>query len=114
MAKSQTGFIKIFKNFGLAALIFLLIAWLSTFAIGWFTKHGQQIDVPDVKGMSIENAQAELDKQDFHFEVVDSIYNEDFKKNAITDQDPASGSKVKKGRTIYLTVNASSKPKVKM
>jgi beta-lactam-binding protein with PASTA domain len=47
-------------------------------------------------------------------EISDSVYSEDIKKGAITEQDPRPGDKVKPNRIIYVVLNGLDKPKVKM
>ncbi|MBK9732609.1 MAG: PASTA domain-containing protein [Chitinophagaceae bacterium] len=79
-----------------------------------FTKHGVAITVPDLEGKSLEEAIKLLHKSDLEYAITDSTY--DAKKPALSviDQNPGAASKVKDGRTIYLTVNASMAPEVKM
>ena len=43
---------------------------------------------------------------------IDSSYVKGMPPGAILEQNPAGGSKVKKGRTVYLTINMDSAPKV--
>ena len=89
--------------------ILLLFLWMN-----WFTNHNVAVQVPDIVGMKMEEAIQKLDDQGFRFEIIDSVYLEDMKKDAVTEQDPAAGSDVKPNRIIYLVVNALDKPKVKM
>ena len=42
------------------------------------------------------------------------MYDGEKDPGTVLDQDPASGSKVKENRTIYLTINATQPPDVKM
>lgn len=95
------------------AMIALLI-WFTFIVMGWYTHHGENIDVPNLKGVSIDAAIEKLEEKGLRYEVIDSVYSEDFKKNSITEHDPSGGSRVKSNRIIYLTVNALDKPKVKM
>jgi beta-lactam-binding protein with PASTA domain len=89
--------------------ILLLFLWMN-----WFTNHNVAVQVPDIVGMKMEEAIQKLDDQGLRFEIIDSVYLEDMKKDAVTEQDPAAGSDVKPNRIIYLVVNALDKPKVKM
>ncbi len=108
------SFKTILKHLSLAGIVviaFLLLAMLFT---NWFTKHGESIKVPKIEGMPLENAYTLLDKEGLELEVIDSIYKEDMKPLAITEQDPPAEMLVKPGRTIYVIVNTGKKPKVKM
>jgi len=62
--------------------------------------------------MNLRIAENELDKQSLKSIVIDSSYVKGIAPGAILEQNPAGGSKVKSGRTVYLTVNADSAPKV--
>jgi beta-lactam-binding protein with PASTA domain len=90
-------------------LVLLLFLWL-----GFYTRHGVQVQVPNIKGMSLEKAVAVLEENDLRFEVSDTIYEERLKPDAVAEQNPVAGSGVKPGRIIYLKVNASGKPMVNM
>jgi eukaryotic-like serine/threonine-protein kinase len=98
----------------LALLVLGIYLFLSMVFTGWYTRHGQSIQVPKISGMPLENAEALLDDQDLELVIIDSVYNEDMKPNTVVEQDPLSGLNVKPGRKIYVTVNTGIKPKVKM
>ena len=72
------------------------------------TRHGDFILVPDLIGKNIEEFQSELDELDLQYIISDSgNYNPEFKINSVLDQIPKANAKVKQGRKIYLTLNAS-------
>ncbi|WP_455664859.1 PASTA domain-containing protein [Phocaeicola sp.] len=108
-----------FKNnrffwLNLVAMIVIVIAvalgtlqWLDS-----YTRHGEAVVVPNVKGMNLRLAENELDKQSLKSIVIDSSYVKGIPPGAILEQNPAGGSKVKEGRTVYLTINADSAPQV--
>lgn len=99
----------------LLGLVAVSIAiWLIFMWMNWYTRHNSHVTVPNIKGITLEEAASKLDEANLRFEVFDSVYNEKFKKDAITEQDPSANAKVKPGRIIYLTVNSLAKPKVKM
>jgi beta-lactam-binding protein with PASTA domain len=98
----------------LVAMIVIVIAvalgtlqWLDS-----YTRHGEAVVVPNVKGMNLRLAENELDKQSLKSIVIDSSYVKGIPPGAILEQNPAGGSKVKEGRTVYLTINADSAPQV--
>ena len=69
------------------------------------TRHGDFILVPDLIGKNIKEFESELDLQ---YIISDSgNYNPEFKINSVLDQIPNANAKVKQGRKIYLTLNAS-------
>jgi len=62
--------------FNLLAVIvmFFALALLFFSMLGFITKHGQQLTVPDVHGKSVKEAIALLEKAGFEADVRDSIY----------------------------------------
>jgi beta-lactam-binding protein with PASTA domain len=97
---------------GIAAtgvFILLLFLWMN-----WFTNHNVAIQVPNITGMNMQEAIEKLDDEGLRYEIIDSVYLENVKRDAVTEQDPAAGSDVKPNRIIYLVVNALDKPKIKM
>jgi eukaryotic-like serine/threonine-protein kinase len=96
-----------FKQLALAFLIFLVIGFLLLQWISFSTKHGEEITVPNIAKMSIEQAEEVLDEHDLDYEVLDTVdYNPDYPKYTVVKQDPLAGAKVKEDRKIYLKINS--------
>lgn len=87
----------------LVVLVFLLLAWLNS-----YTQHGKSVVVPDVKGMKLETAKPFFLNNSLKYEVVDSIFDRNLTPGSIIETVPPIGSKVKQGRTIFITVNSST------
>jgi hypothetical protein len=86
---------------------------------GWFwlrtyTKHGVAMRVPDLKGLSLEEAQSMLHARELSALVIDSVYSDELPKGSIVDQDPDAGIEVKPGRKIYVVLNASQPKMIDM
>ena len=89
----------------ITALFFFLILVLF---LRLNTRHGDFIVVPDLVGKNIQEFELELNELDLQYIISDSgNYNPDFRINSVLDQLPKANSKVKHGRKIYLTLNAS-------
>jgi beta-lactam-binding protein with PASTA domain len=88
---------------------FILTAWLNH-----FTHHGETIPVPDIRGQKISKLDGILAEHHFHYKIVDSLYDGARPPGVVIDQDPAPKSMVKENRTIYLTINSTQPPDVKM
>jgi len=86
-----------------------LIIWLRG-----YTQHGVEITVADVKGLTREQAELVLHDQGLKTQIVDSTYSNKVPFGTIVDQDPKGASHAKQGRMVYLTINASGRPKVAM
>ena len=85
----------------LIVLIFLTLEWLKI-----YTHHGEEVIVPDVKGLAMEEVAPLFSSQHLQYTVVDSIYVKNKRSGVIIETVPPVGTHVKKGRTIYLTINA--------
>lgn len=89
---------------GIALCIGLWI-WMTT-----YTMHGEGVDVPDVKGMTLNDAEYALERLDLVTVVVDSAYVREQPAGIVLEQRPSFGSRVKSGREIYLTINQKQSP----
>lgn len=82
-------------------LVVLIVSWVF---LWWYTDHGQQVSVPDLKGMTTAEAEQVLADMDLTFLVVDSVFVKDAKGGTILEQNPVPESKVKEGRQVFVTV----------
>lgn len=94
---------------GIALLSFVLLFWL---ILPSYTRHNESIEVPDIKGLSVKNAERQLKSRKLRLVVTDTIYNAKRNPGIILKQSPEANSRVKPNRSIYLTVNANSAPPV--
>jgi beta-lactam-binding protein with PASTA domain len=92
-----------------AALIFLFFIMLS-----WVTRHNQTEKVPTVVGQHIKVATKTLEDNGFNVIVSDSVYDASVPPLMVTRQLPDADALVKKGRTIYLSINRASAPMATM
>ena len=89
----------------IAVLLFIVQKGLNS-----YTRHGESITVPDLSGKSFEEVKKILSSKNLEWQVMDSVYDMKQPPFAIVDQTPKANSKVKQGRTIYLTLNAVTAP----
>ena len=78
------------------------------------TRHGQELLVPDLSNMSVQQAQEVAAAHEMIIDVKDSVFVKRMKKGAVYRQNPAPGSRVKSGRRIALTINAINPKKLTM
>ena len=101
---------KSFRNNLLAAFLTVVgLLAIAFFSLRYYTKHGQGLDVPMVKGLSFEQAVQKLEAAGLKYEV-DSVFILDQPAGIVIDQDPDPNTFVKDNRTIYLTINAGKTP----
>lgn len=84
------------------------------FWMGHVTEHGMVIDVPSYLGVAVKDLDAIADTVPLQYIIIDSIYSDEYPKGTVADQDPAPGTGAKRGRKVYLTVNAVMPQQVKM
>ncbi len=99
---------------GLGILGLLLYLLVFLVILPGYTRHGDSVLVPDVNKMTIEEAVKTLDKVGLRYEKKDSTFRMDYPSLSIVDQYPAPYSRVKPGRKIFLTINKSEPPLVKL
>lgn len=91
-------------------VVAVLIVFGALKGLDIYTCHGQAVVVPDVKGMSVSEAEKMFRDQGLTYVVSDSNYVKNKPSGIILDLNPSVGQKVKEGRTIYLTINTLSTP----
>lgn len=97
------------------AIVFVAAVFGITYKyLDGYTHHGESISVPDLRGLKKDRLESFIHDKHLRYAIVDSIFELDKPPGTVVEQDPAPDSKVKEDRTIYLTVNASLPPKIKM
>lgn len=98
----------------LLAMILVVIGaiWGTLHWLDVYTHHGQSVTVPNVKGLPLKEAENEIIKQKLNAIAIDSNYVKGMPAGAVLEQNPEGNSKVKEGRTIYLTINTADVPKI--
>jgi eukaryotic-like serine/threonine-protein kinase len=95
------------KQVILALIIVVALGFLFIKFLDFRTRHGEEIDVPDLKKMKIEIAKEKLAEMGLEALILDTIdYNKDFPPYCIVEQDPEVGEMVKDGRKVYVKINA--------
>ncbi|MBC7743921.1 MAG: PASTA domain-containing protein [Flavobacterium sp.] len=97
----------------------LLIAFISVFALlliifyslNFYTRHGEGLPVPKLKGLAVEDAIQLLESKGFRYQV-DSVYLIDKDPGTVVEQDPDANTNVKINRTIYLTIITRLAPEI--
>ena len=91
------------------AILVGLIYWLRG-----YTQHGVEVEVEDVRGLVVAEAEPILNAKGLRLVVVDSTYSDKVPFGTIVDQNPQPGSHAKHGREVYVTINATMKRQVSM
>jgi beta-lactam-binding protein with PASTA domain len=99
-------------NLALALMVVAAIVFGSVQYLKSYSMHGQSITVPDLSGTHFNELEDLLFDRNLRYQIVDSVYSDSHKPGVVVNQNPDAESQVKKGRTIYLTVNAILPPLV--
>lgn len=95
---------KFYIHLLIAIGLMILMLWLVLTSLDSFTRHGDVYIVPDFSGMTMQQLEEKQYNDFFTLEIIDSVYNKNMGKGEVITQSPLSGSKVKAGRHIYLTI----------
>lgn len=99
-------------------ILIFIVAWLLIWCVLLFldswTNHGDNSTVPQIKGLSYEQATLLLAENDLAVEISDSIYDRNARPGTIIESWPRAGAVVKRGRQVYVTLTAFSPKEVKI
>lgn len=98
----------IIKNLIVMIITGIVLVMITLLYLHFYTRHGQNVVVPRLEGLQVEEANIILNAKGLHVEIIDSVYNRDAVPGAILDQTPKSDNKVKEGRSIYVTIYSKS------
>lgn len=90
--------------YAVAAAFLTVLVILFIFRI--ITRHGKEIVVPNVVGMTMQEAKKVARDHHVRIKISDSTYVPKMQKGVIYRQNPAPGSNVKKGRRVIVIVNS--------
>jgi len=101
-------------NFIAMAALIVLLAWGVKNGLDLYTHHGESIQVPNVVGKKLADAQKLIDAKGLVIEVSDSGYNKKKPANTVLAQYPDNSARVKSGHVIYVTINSLHSPTLVM
>lgn len=94
----------------MVVLLLIVVQW----RLKSYTRHGESITVPDLRGMSFEQVKSVLSDNNLEWQVMDSVFDVNKPPLSIVDQNPKPKAHVKEGRTIYITINATTAPSTEL
>lgn len=96
----------IVRNIVLALSVITIFLILVFVFLDLYTRHGQNHILPNLNGLTIEEAQELTSKMKLKLTISDSLFIPSQKGGVILDQNPKPGNTVKSKRSILLTVNS--------
>ncbi len=105
---------KSFKvNLLVAILVSIFLYILFFISLGFITRHGSEVTIPNVMKKDLKTAESTLETMGFEV-LVDSAYDPKQKPLTVLSQVPEVGATVKTGRTVFITVNRKQPPMTPM
>lgn len=104
----------IVRNLLAALVVVVLLIVGAILFLNVVTKHNQELIVPDLSNLTVEEARAVAEQEQMRIDVTDSVFVRRMKRGAVYRQNPVPGSKVKSGRRISLTINAVNAKEITM
>ncbi|MBR4037269.1 MAG: PASTA domain-containing protein [Tidjanibacter sp.] len=97
----------VIRHLILAASLLVIGLFLVQVLLGIFTRHGRYREVPEMVGLSLDEA-TELAARNggLRIEVSDSLFVPIYDGGVVLEQNPKAGTEVKNGRRIFVTVNS--------
>lgn len=82
--------------------------------IDFYTLHGEEVEVPKLTGVSEQIAYSKLKALGLKAEVRDTGYVHKAAPFEVLEQSIKPGTKIKPGRTIYLTINSNGSKRIEL
>jgi beta-lactam-binding protein with PASTA domain len=102
------------RNLILAFLIVVIGTSIIIFMLKIYTRHNEELSVPDLRGLTLEEARAKAENEQLQIVVFDSVFLTDHERGTVAEHHPKAGFKVKRHRKIFLTMNAMNPERVPM
>lgn len=93
------------RPIGIAIIAIAIIGLLSGILVAGGSLFGEEVAVPDIKGMSLKEAEDSLHDLGLQLKVIGREHSDKFEKDEVISQSPDEGRKVKKGRKIEVTLS---------
>ncbi|KXB47880.1 PASTA domain protein [Bacteroidales bacterium KA00344] len=92
----------------------LLLAVGVKIGLDRYTHHGESIAIPKLLHKDIAEAEDVANRLQLKIETVDTGYVKHLPPGCVLEQSPAPGERVKSGHAIYVTINATQSPTIKL
>lgn len=94
----------ILRNVLAMLLVLVLAFFLLNAFLNLYTAHGKTVQVDNYERLMLDEATRKARSRGFEVSVDEAPYTNNIAQNTVIDQEPAALSRIKKNRTIYLTV----------
>ena len=96
-------------------LLAIAVIWFVVVGSAWiylnaYSRRGEVLELPDLRGMTLDEATAVLEAAGLQAIHLDSVYNRKGRPFEVVEQLPAAASAIKPDRQVYLTTYRSLPP----
>lgn len=105
------AFVRTMFRIGFVWLVALSAMWAF---LHFYGRHGASQDLPEVRGLLYQDAEATLTEMGLQTVHMDSVYSSSGRSFEVIEQLPPPGSGIKSGRRVYLTTYQSTPPKERL
>ncbi|MFW5656585.1 MAG: PASTA domain-containing protein [Bacteroidota bacterium] len=95
-----------FKHLGIALGIGIVLILLILVTLRVYTHHGEAYSVPNMVGLTLEEVKKVAEEYELRYEVIDSVYLQEYEPGTVVEHIPEADFKVKENRKVFLTMNA--------
>ena len=104
---------KFYINLLIILLLCIILLWITFRLLNRYTRHDTVYTMPNLVGENFFEVKHDY-ARDFNFILIDSVYPKGQQPGSIYQQDPLPGSKIKKGRNVYIIIVAVTPEKTIM
>lgn len=95
------------RNFILGVVFVFAVVLVLQLLLALFTRHNKELSVPDFTALDMSTVEEVAQKMDLRVEIADSVFVKHLPLGVVFSQNPAAGSRVKKNRRIFITINST-------
>lgn len=103
-----------FKSLAIAFVVVVIMVFVTIKGLDYYTDNGSYILIPKLEHRDADSLMVLSSTDYLQYEVIDSMYADDFMPGTVVLQNPTQGAKVKKGRKVYLSIVAKTPELVSM
>ncbi len=95
------------RNFIWGIVFVVAVILLLQLFLALFTRHNKELTVPDFTALDYRTVEKVAKNLHLRVEVADSVYVKHLPLGVVFSQNPIAGSRVKKNRRIFITINST-------
>lgn len=92
------------KHLAYSILLFIVLVWITLTILKMYTRHNEVAVTPNYVGLSMDQVYSLESSNEFDIVIIDSIYDYTKTPGSVISQDPLPETKVKPGRSVYLSL----------